>query len=142
MSSENAEAVVDPKFDGIGGWLFLPAIGFVLGPIVGVIGLIASLGMYSNVAKAGYGGIYTLELLATIVLLGFMLYAATLFFQKKSNAPRTIITFIIVSILLSCVLLVIELVAGAKPFAEENGIHSVRGIIGAAIWIPYFRVSK
>jgi uncharacterized membrane-anchored protein len=133
---------VDQKYVGIGGWLILPAIGFVLGPIIGVIGLIASLGMYSDVARAGYGGIYTIEIIVIIGLLCFLLYAATLFFKKKSNAPSTIITLLIVSLVSSCVLLVIELSAGAEPFAIETGKQLVREIIGAAIWIPFFRVSK
>jgi len=98
--------------------------------------------MYSDVARAGYGGIYTLELLVIIGILVFTLYAAYLFFKKKSNAPKTIITLLIVGIVSSCVLLVIELGAGADPFAIETGKQLVKEIIGAAIWIPYFRVSK
>jgi hypothetical protein len=40
------------------------------------------------------------------------------------------------------VLLIIELGAGAEVFAIETGKQLVRGVIGATIWIPYFRVSK
>lgn len=128
----------DQKLVGIGGWLILPAIGFVLGLVIGVIGLIAALGMYSDVARAGYGGIYTLELIVIVGLLGFIVYATILFFRKKSNAPRTIITLLIVSLVASSVLLVIELGAGAEAFAIETGKQLVRDIIGAAIWIPYW----
>lgn len=146
--AENAEKLesnaetVDQKLVGIGGWLILVAIGFVLGPILGVIGLVAALGTYPDVANAGYGGIYALEIIVIIGLLGFMLYAAILFFRKKSNAPGTIITLFIVSLVASGVLLVIELSAGAEVFAVETGKQLIRDVIGAAIWIPYFRVSK
>ena len=139
---ESNVETVDQKLVGISGWLILPAIGFVLGPIIGVIGLVVALGMYSDVARAGYGGIYTLEILVIVGLLGFTLYAATLFFRKKSNAPGTIIMLLIVSLVASGVLLVIELSAGAEVFAVETGKQLVRDVIGAAIWIPYFRVSK
>ena len=133
---------VDQKLVGIRGWLILPAIGFILGLIMGVVGLIAALGLYGDVARAGYGSIYTLEILVIVGLLGFTVYAARLFFLKKSNAPQTIITLFIVSIAASGVLLIIELGAGAEPFAVETGKQLVRDIIGAAIWIPYFRISK
>lgn len=133
---------VDEKLVGIEGWLVLPAIGFVLGPVIGIIALIAAIGMYSGVARAGYGGIYALELIVIVGILGFMIYAATLFFRKKSNAPRTIITLLVVSLIASGALLLIELGAGAEIFAVETGKQLVRDIISAAIWIPYFRVSK
>ena len=139
---ESSVETVDQKLVGIGGWLILPAIGFVLGPIIGVIGLIAALGMYSDVASASYGGIYTLEIIVIVGLLGFMVYAATLFFRKKTNAPGTIITLFIVSVVASGVLLVVELGAGAEVFAVETGKQLIQEIISAAIWIPYFRVSK
>ena len=51
-ASDKNVAGGDQLLTGIGGWLILPAIGFVLGPIVGVIGLIAALEMYSQVAMA------------------------------------------------------------------------------------------
>ncbi|MFZ1415500.1 MAG: DUF2569 domain-containing protein [Defluviicoccus sp.] len=139
---ESNVETADQKLVGIGGWLILPAIGFVLGLLIGVVGLIDALGMYSDVARAGYGGIYKLELLMFLGMLGFTVYAATLFFLEKSNAPRTIITLLIVSLVASGVLLVIELGAGAKASALETGKQLVRDIINAAIWIPYFRVSK
>lgn len=141
-AGEGSASGVDPSLVGIGGWLVLPAIGFVVGPIVGVVGLIAALGLFSDVEAAGYGGIYTLELVVQVGLLAFLIYAATRFFGKKSNAPSVIITFLIVSLGTSVLLLIIELGAGAEVFAIETGKQLVREVIGAAIWIPYFRVSK
>ena len=129
---------VKPQLVGIGGWLILPAIWFVLGPILGVLGLISGLALFA----AGYGGLYTLELVVKVGLLVFLVYAATRFFGKKSSAPSTIIAFLITSLVASGVLLVIELGAGAKAFALESGKQFVGWFIGAAICIPYFRVSK
>lgn len=132
----------DPQLVGIGGWLVLPAIGFVLGSIVGAVMLVVALGVYSDVAAAGYGGLYALELFVEVGLLAFLIYAATLFFGKKRNAPSTIIALLIASLASSGVLLVIELGAGAEEFAIESGKQLVRSVIGAAIWISYFRKSK
>jgi hypothetical protein len=136
------EETIDPKLAGIGGWLVLPAIGFVLGPILGVVGLVLALGLYDDVAGAGFAGVYSLELLVQVVLMGFMIYAATLFFGKKRNAPSVIITFLAGSLVASVVLLVIEIGAGAEAFAVETGKQLVREVIAAAIWISYFRQSK
>jgi hypothetical protein len=132
----------DPQLAGIGGWLILPAIGLVLGAIVSVVSLIASLLLFSDVADAGYGGLYALEILVELGLLIFLIYAATRFFGKRRNAPSTVIALMIAGIVASGLLLVIELGAGAEEFAIESGKVLVRGVIGAAIWIPYFRVSK
>jgi hypothetical protein len=133
---------VEAQLVGIGGWLTLPAIGFVLGPIVRVVMFVIALGLYSDVSSAGYGGIYALELLVELGLLVFLIYAATRFFGKKRNAPSTIIALLITSLVSSGLLLVIELGAGAEEFAIENGKQLARSVIGAVIWIPYFRVSK
>jgi hypothetical protein len=141
-AAATASSAVDPKLVGIGGWLVLPAIGFVLGPIIGVVGLIVAFALFSDIARAGYGGIYALELVEQVGFLGFLPYAATRLFGKRANAPRVFITFLLASLGASVVLLVIELGAGAEEFALETSKQLVREVISAAIWIPYFRVSK
>ncbi len=141
MPHTDTEAA-DPNLSGIGGWLILPAIGFVAGPILGVLLLMASLGMYPDVARNGYGNLYLLEIVVSIGLLGFWIYASVLFFRKKRSAPGTFIAFLVVSLAASCILLAIELGAEAEVFAIETGKQLIRDSVGAAIWIPYFRVSK
>jgi hypothetical protein len=133
---------IDEKLNGIGGWLILPAIGLVLGPIIGVIGLFASLGMYNDVARAGYGGVYALELIVLFALLVFTIYAAIKFFGKMKDAPKIMIILYSISIFASLVLLDVELSAGDEEFAVETRKQLVRDIVTAAIWIPYFNVSK
>jgi hypothetical protein len=107
-----------------------------------VVSLIAALALFPDVESAGYGGIYALELVVQVGLLCFVLFAATRFFGKRANAPSVIITLLLVSLGASIMLLFIELGAGAEVFALETGKQLVRDGIGAAIWIPYFRVSK
>lgn len=132
----------DPRLAGIGGWLILPAIGFVIGPIIMIVSLVVIVGMYADVAAVGFGGVLLLELIVNLGLLAFQLYTATRFFGKKRNAPSTVIALLIASLVVQAALLAIELSAGAEPFAAENGKQLVRNGIGAAIWIPYFRTSK
>ena len=130
-----ASSAVDPKIVGIGGWLVLSAIGFVIGPIMSVAGLIF-------MTSAGYGVIYALELVAEVSLQAFVLYAAVRLFGKKANAPSVIITLFLVSLGSAIVLFVIEAGAGAERLAIETGKQIVRDVIGAAIWIPCFHVSR
>jgi Protein of unknown function (DUF2569) len=135
-------SAVDPSLVGIGGWLVLPAIGFVLGPVIGIVMLVVAVGLYGGVADAGFGGLYALELLVDVGLLVFLIYAAIRFFGKQRNAPSTIIALLIAGLVSSGVLIMIELGAGAEPFAIESGKQFVRSIIAAGIWIPYFKVSR
>ena len=138
----------EPQFVGIGGWLILPAIGFVLGPIIGVVNLVVALALSSDRARAGYGGIYALELLVLLALLAFLTYTATRFFDKKSDAPVNCVALLILSLVASYMLLIIQLGAGAEVLALESmgqffgWIGYLGGIIGAVIWIEYFNVSE
>lgn len=138
----DSATLVNEKVIGIGGWLILPAISFVIGPIVGGVSLIAAFALFSAVAEAGYGGLYALELLVEVGILIFMIYTASRFFGKKSDAPSTIIALIVVSIVSSFALLLIESAAGAEEFASQSGMQLTQNIISAAVWIPYFKVSK
>jgi hypothetical protein len=141
-TANNPGLPTDPALVGIGGWLILPAIGFVLGPIVSVIGLIAALSLFSDVNRAGYGGVYTLELMVQAGLLAYTIYAAVRFFGKYRDAPSACIALMVAAVVCNGGLLVIELGAGASPFAIESGKQLVLGGISAAIWIPYFNTSK
>jgi hypothetical protein len=142
LPTEQVHATGRPQFVGIGGWLLLPAVGFVLGPIMGTVGLVRAVSQFSNAAVQGHGGLYILELCVQAGLLIFMIYAATRLYGKKANAPSTIVAFMVASLIATAVLLVIELSAGANAFAVVSGQQLARGLIPAAIWIPYFRVSK
>lgn len=137
-----ATQAAEPKLVGIGGWLILPAIGLVLAPIISVFGLIALLGSMPDLADAGYGGVTAINTVAVIGLLAFMIYATTRFFGKKRNAPTVMITLYAIQFGVVVLLLLIELGAGAEEFTVESGKALVGSAIGAAIWIPYFKLSK
>lgn len=139
---QDREESVDPALVGIGGWLILPALGLVLGPIFSIVMLVMALPMYPQVEAAGFGGLFTLEILVDAALIVFMLYAASRFFPKKADAPAVMIALYIAAPVVLAVMLAIETSEGAAFFAEESQKHLVRSIIGAMIWVPYFRVSK
>ena len=146
--TENIEQIgasveaIDQELAGIGGWLILPVIGFAMGLIYFPAMLTVSLSMYSKVAWAGYGSIHAIEPIVLTGLLCFMLYTATLFFRKKSSTPATFIALIIAGLVTGVLLFVIELNTEIDVFAINTVEWLIKGIIKAAICIPYFRVSK
>jgi len=145
MTSEpEAEQVLEDSMgpEGIGGWLILPAIGLVLGSIIGVLALLYSLTLFSDVKAAGYGGIYALELFVLAGIVALTIYVAIPFFRKRRDAPSKMILLLAVGVGGSLFLLVVELGASAEVFAEETAKQLLRDIVSAVIWIPYFRISK
>lgn len=134
--------VENPDLHGIKGWLILPAIGMVMGPIVTVISLIMALNMFNDVSRAGYGGLYTVSILANIGILIFAIYTAIQFFGKKASTPSIFISFIIVQVVLMLLLTILSISFDAEAFTIEYGKAFIKGLIIAAIWIPYFKQSK
>jgi len=128
---------------GIRGWLIVPAIGVGLGPIVLGALFLVGLSMYSQVAAAGYGRSYAFLLLVDLGILILGAYTATRFFGKKRNAPFMVIELLSAYILAASLRLVVTLGAGNPDGVAIECVRDlVRSVIGAAILVPYFRVSK
>ncbi|MBK7107423.1 MAG: DUF2569 family protein [Ignavibacteriae bacterium] len=130
------------KLSGFEGWLLVPLLWLIVGPIVSIISLVTFIRQIPLALEFGFGIEFGLEIFIQIILLILMLYAGFYFFQKRKNAPRIVIFWLKVSILLSFILLVVELLTGANGLAIENGKQFSKDIISAIIWIPYFRKSK
>ena len=118
--AQNSTEAADPKLVGIRDWLILPAIGLVLGPIISIMGHIVLLGPMSGVIDTRYGGVLAISMLGEVVLLVFMIYAATRFFGRKSNAPRVMITNYVLRLGVLLHLLLIELGAGAESMRSNQ----------------------
>jgi len=132
----------DSKLAGISGWLVLPAIGLVASPIILVVGLVIGSALYSDVAATGFGGLYVVEMIIESGLVIFVIYAASRFFRKKQNAPLVIIILLVSAIAANGLVLLMELGLGAEDFIIVTGRMLLRSIISAAIWIPYFKISR
>ena len=126
----------------IGGWLILLAAMLVLGILFSAFGLMSMLAAYSNVAQAGYGTVFTLELVAAGGLFAFLIYATAMFFEKKRSAPEIIINLFILEYFVYGVLFIFESIAGAEVFAKQNMLHLPSDVLFAMIWIPYLLVSE
>jgi len=118
---------------GIAGWLLLPAIGLVLNPILAVVYIAINVEALSKVSAEYIAAIHT-AIAKNVILLGFGLYVAVLFFRKKQNAPQMYILFIWASLGFS----VLVAIQGGEWFLKPVFMT----VVQALIWIPYFKNSK
>lgn len=151
VAAEGLKLRVEPS--GIGGWLALPALGFIIGipkttlemsrdlqPIIQPATIDALLGPDVPVGMK----LYMLAALGgSVVLYVALIVAAVLFFRKKRSAPGFIINFQFVSVGFLALIAfwgmsIPEL--GEEPYAQIG--TTVAMAISAAIWIPYFMHSK
>ena len=131
------------KLQGIRGWLVIPAVQLVFGLLLHLLTLFASFSMYQEFDRAGYGRVYIFELIISLGLFVFMIYAALRFFKKKMNAQKTMVVLYSVLPFTAVIILLTEASAGAPyPVLSETGKQLVVQIVSAFIWIPYFNVSK
>jgi uncharacterized membrane protein len=135
-------APADPRLVGIRGWLILPAIGLVLGSIIGFFALFASLGMFKELSRGGYGGLIAFELICSFGLLAFHIYTAVQFFLKKRAVPKLMIAYYCVALAISLLQVVVAIGAGTPAYAVGTARQLVSQVVGAAVWVPYFLVSK
>lgn len=134
-----------PELRGIAGWLLLPAIGLAVGPVFLGIALallpLYVLGAYPEGEPVEFGSSLGLELAVGFVQLLVITYAAARFFKKKRNAPAAVCAVLLLQIAIECVWYLAELESPLE--VDENGtVSRVEAVLAAAIWIPYFRVSK
>jgi hypothetical protein len=137
MMNESARIV------GIGGWLILPAIGLVISPVLGVIGLAVSLATL----KARYAEYSIPSLIVNAALVVWLCVISVQFFKKKRSLPRNIIQFMIWRSVASLLLFMLGiLVVGSTDelflLRLLRANNFIAQGIAAAIWIPYFMLSK
>ena len=151
MENENSE------LEGLGGWLVLVGIGLVLSPIRLVF---QSAIVFVPVFQDGtwqaitdpnsaqfipyVGMLISFEILVNISFLLMGIALLYLFFTKHKLFPKAYIGFSIISVSL----LLIDAWASTLVFPDmpmfdaETAGELARGLVAAAIWIPYMLVSK
>lgn len=134
----------------IGGWLVLPAIGLVLTPFVLLFQFFGENYFHKDIWKgfheAGYQNADALnvylgfEFSYNILLFIYCILLIILFFKKRSNVPMLMIIFYGTNLVM--------LVFGSF-ILNQSGIDDPtfakdlsKSVFSAAIWIPYFLVSK
>jgi hypothetical protein len=133
---------VDPKLVGIGGWLILPAIGLVLGGVLSVVGLAISVANYEWLVDQGYDAYFGVSICIDFGMFIFLLVAAVLFFGKKRSAPGAMIGLMVANIVSSIIVTTVAFGTHEEQLVLLSAKSLASGIVSAAIWIPYFCVSK
>ncbi|MFC1572225.1 DUF2569 family protein, partial [Candidatus Eisenbacteria bacterium] len=140
----------------IRGWLILVAIGVVIRPFYIVFVMFSDLTAYSaeswavlcTPGGAGYHPLWEpiliMELLGQIAFLILSVLILLLFFKKRRALPRVFIASLIATLVFSGMDHVLgEMIpAVAQDAGNDSMKQLVRAVIQAAVWAPYFSVSK
>jgi len=139
----------------IRGWLILPAIGLVL--TIFRIGFDTfSVDFFSKAVWLNIGqltenaligkAIFSADLVYNVGLLVFLIYLSYQFFTRKTRTPMLMKVYFIIGFLIPLIdyLLVITYFPDLLTAQESNvTIRALlRSAVAAAIWVPYFHVSK
>jgi len=143
----------EPQGDGklsIGGWLVLPAIGLVLTPFLLLFQVFNDDYFHKDIwegfylagyENAGFLNIYLgFELFYNVLLFSYSILLIVLFFSKRTNLPTLMIFFYAIN--LAMIILGSFILNQSGIDDPTFGKDLFRSIFSAAIWIPYFLVSK
>jgi transglutaminase-like putative cysteine protease len=134
----------------IGGWLILVAVGLCITPVVIVYTLVNpennffNQGVWSTLQSTNQYGLLSLiifELAYNIIFLFFNGILILLFFHRRTSLPLLIMFFYGISFVVTIIDAVAVTFYSSTSFAESFG-DVLKSGIGAAIWIPYFRISE
>jgi hypothetical protein len=141
----------------IGGWLFLVAIGVVVGPIRMVMLLLETYppifteGTWGALTTVGsdfyspiWGPFLVSEILINVALLSASIYLMFLFFNKKASVPKWyggISIFSIIFIVIDAY--VVTLVLPEAEFLDADTVKELmRSMVSCLIWTPYLYISQ
>ncbi|MEJ2687733.1 MAG: DUF3857 domain-containing protein, partial [Gammaproteobacteria bacterium] len=145
---------VDPRLQGIRGWLLLPAIAVIVHPLL-VMGVLAQSwpayapSAWSRLTTPGSPHYHALweplllfDLEANLALLVFGALLLVMFFQKRRLVPRLFTVYLLGGLLVEAA----DIAMGSGlPAAAASG-HDIGGLASAAvsafIWVTYFKVSE
>ena len=147
-----------PKsLQGIRGWLVLPLLGLILSPFRIALSLykdiwpLFSQGHWQILTSPTSDAYHPLwapliisELVGNVAIIIVGLIALWFFLRKSRLAPRWVISWLALILLLVVAdyALANQIPAVAAQKDPETIKELARSVIGAAIWIPYFIVSK
>jgi len=143
-------------YEGIGGWLLVVIFGYLFGIGDGIKLLVSNYASVWDIARwslltvpgnSAYNPVWApallFEILFHLYAVVFSILALLLLWKRRASLPGVMIWLLSVSLIASLIddLLVHHLPSALKLTADSN--HDlVKAAVHAAIWIPYFLVSK
>lgn len=133
----------------LGGWVIVPLIGLFFTPL-GIIGTISSEGYFNasiwegvlspdSAAFSLAGGLlFGLEFVANLAFFVLSVVLIVLYLKRRASVPRLMVIFY--GSKAGFILFELALAAVLSVNLDESGYgtNTLRAIVGAAIWIPYF----
>jgi hypothetical protein len=146
----------EPK--GIGGWLIPPALALIFTPFLSGYQFYQDMlpvfksEVWNALTTSGsaayhplWRSVIIIEVISNLILIIFTFWLLWLFFNKSNRTPKLFIVWLIMfpAIQIIDLLLTNQIpVVAADPIDPETIKNLVRSIVAAAIWIPYFLISK
>lgn len=148
----------DNKLHGIGGWLFLVILGLVVSSVRISLMLVQdhapifSDGTWQAITSpssesyhALWAPLITFEIAGNVLVVLLALATLCLMFMKSKYTPAMAITWLLTGLVFVAADAIfaqqIPLIAN-QPTDPETVKEIVRSVVGAALWVPYFLVSK
>ncbi|GAB1437850.1 hypothetical protein MASR2M36_05910 [Providencia sp.] len=142
-----------PELKGIAGWLILPMLGIVLSLIIlpfSIYGQNVQVLEYwdeltnplSNSFIPLFKELIYFELLGNVILYAILLFLCYVFFTKKKLTIRVYIFFQLFSLVLTTSDIILASVLLDLDVDASDIRDIFRALIGCAVWIPYFLVSR
>ena len=148
LSSKNEDGTEDANYNGIEGWLLLPAVSVVTTPLLLAGLILMNIKLINNPSfkeifsqLPGLRAAVISQTLIVAMHLVLVIYVSFLFFRKKQALPKMIIAFLTVHLLIiTANVSWISLVFKELSISENIGVIST--IFVTAIGIPYFVKAK
>jgi hypothetical protein len=149
------EARTAKDSEGLGGWLILVAFGLIVRPLWLLYTLYDGRAAFYNAAvwerltspesqvyNRHFGLIAPLELIVYLFLLTYSVLLIALFFRRSYLFPKTIQLYFVCAV--AAAVFMIWDVAMLQPGQVDTSTSMAlfQAVVAAAIWIPYFRVSR
>lgn len=153
----NAPASATDGPVGIGGWLILVVLGLVLNPLLITKSLIVDFlplftqGTWEQLTTPGTGAYHPFwqplllfEIGSNLCLMALAIICLVHLFRKSHRTPKLMISYLTAQ----AIVVVIDFFLGdlIPTVAAQSGTEEVKGMVralaAAAVWIPYFCVSK
>jgi len=132
---------------GISGWLIIPAISFILMPIIQIFSISNNVSILKNsdlfdffIGDSALRILNIFSVFINILFLFAFIFAGYLFFKKLKLFPNYFCWFLITQAIFKIILLTWYFLIEYK--IPDNINELVGSIVVVIIWVPYFKRSK